>query len=258
MSKPRPRFGELLRQAREKAEQSTEIMSQMLGLSEHEYMSIELGEMFPDEETLKRICLMLEWNFYEARRLITNDFPPRPVSMGVAAPGKTPGAKAAGAMTGPGAIEALQSLPLENEAGQRGRQVTLGGRLREVREETSQSPEIIAMLLGLDAPGYMRLEEGEIPPDDLLRRISMVYNWNYLDLQSMLRSQQAHALQPRRHGHAYAGSSPHAQRLKPIISEMEGLFSRLEDKEQQIALAQLELVLETMRRQQKTAAPRIA
>ena len=53
------------------------------------------------------------------------------------------------------------------------------------------------MLLKIPLEEYERLEAGESPSDEVLRRISMVYNWNYLDLVDLARAEQAHVFQPR-------------------------------------------------------------
>ena len=104
------------------------------------------------------------------------------------------------------------------------------------------------MLLGITPQEYRRLEGGEHPGDDLLRRISMVYDWNYQDLLSLLRTEQARVLQPHRIGSPYPGASAQGLRLKSLVQELEGLFSTLPEKDQQFVLTQLELVRETMRK----------
>jgi transcriptional regulator with XRE-family HTH domain len=232
MQKPR-RFHELLREARERARQSTEVMGILLNIEEDHYRAIEDGAAFPDNETLRRLCMMLEWNLYDAQRLINNEVAARP------------GSARAGDEA---ALRALQSVPLDGTAPPGPGRDSLGARLREVRETTGQLVDIIAMLLGITAEQYRRLEAGEPPGDDLLRRISMVYDWNYLDLLSLLRTEQAHALQPHRIGSPYPGNSVQGLRLKSLVQELESLFASLPERDQQFVLTQLELVRETMRK----------
>jgi transcriptional regulator with XRE-family HTH domain len=231
MQKPR-RFHELLRDAREKARQSTEVMGILLNMEEHDYVAIERGEVFPDPETLRRLCMMLEWNLYDTQRLINNERAARP---GAAAGGDE------------AALRALQSAPVDPARRSSARD-SLGARMREVRETTGQQVEIIAMLLGISVDHYRRLEAGEAPADDLLRRISMVYDWNYLDLLSLLRSEQARALQPHRVGSPFPAASAQTTRLKALTHDLEGLFAALPERDQQFVLTQLELVRETMRK----------
>ena len=227
------RFKELLREARENARQSTEVMGILLNMQEEDYIAIERGEAFPDNETLKRLCMMLEWNYYDSQRMVINEIASRP---GEATPG------------GEAAIRALQSVPMAGGGQSAGARETLGARLRQVRESSGQSVEILGMLLNVPPALYRRVEAGEAPSDDLLRRISMVYGWNYHDLQALLRSDQAHALQPHRIGSPFPGASAHALRLRPLLHEIEGLFAGLPEREQHLVLSQLELIRETLRR----------
>jgi transcriptional regulator with XRE-family HTH domain len=227
------RFHELLREAREKARQSTEVMGILLNMDEEDYIAIERGDTFPDNETLKRLCMMLEWNYYDSQRMVINEIATRPG-------GATPGGEAA--------IRALQSVPMTGAQSATGSHETLGARLRKVRETTGQTVDIIAMLLNIPPALYRRVESGEAPGDDLLRRISMVYDWNYYDLQAVLRMEQARTLQPHRIGSPYPGASAHSLRLRPLLHEIETLFAALPEREQQMALAQLELIRELLRK----------
>jgi len=254
MSVTRPGFHETLRQAREKADQQPEVMALLLNLPTEEYLALEAGERFPDDETLRRLCLMLEWNYYETRRAINNtatlsrtekapgaaEQPDSPAPMGATNLRPAPVAATGPKNTAP-KNTAPKKPPVRND--------TLGQRLREVREQTGQTVEILAMLLGLSEEDYVRLEAGEPPEDDLLRKISMVYDWNFLDLKAVLRSEQAGVLQPRRHIAPVGGASAHSVRLKTLLHDLESAFPNLGAKEQEMALAQMELVLETIRRQ---------
>ncbi|MDH4246529.1 MAG: transcriptional regulator [Deltaproteobacteria bacterium] len=250
MSVTRPGFHDHLRQAREQADQTPEVMAVLLNLSIEDYRAIEAGERFPDDETLRRLCLMLEWNYYETRRAINNTgSKPSGGAEGTAKTIARPTAPVSN-KAAEKAAQALTGQPLES--GKSGRKDTLGQRMAEVREQTGQSLEVIAMLLGLTPESYMLLEGGELPDDELLRKISMVYDWNFHDLKALLRSEQALALQPRRYGVPFAGASTHSHRVKSVLNELETQFPHLGNREQEFCLAQLELVLETVKRQRGT------
>jgi transcriptional regulator with XRE-family HTH domain len=227
------RFHEQLRETREKARQSTEVMGILLNMQEDEYIAIERGEVYPDNETLRRLCMMLEWNFYDTRRGINNEIAAR---RNAAAPG------------GAAALQALQDAPVAAPGTRGSVPDSLGQRLRQVRESTGQTVEIISMLLGIPPELYHRLEAGEAPGDDLLRRISVIYDWNYNDLRYLLRTEQAGALQPRRMGSPFPGTTAHGPHLRAVLHEVESLFAGLPEKDQQFVLTQLELVRETLRR----------
>jgi len=236
-------FHELLRRTRQEADQTEEVMGVVLNMSAEEYRDLETWR-YPDEDTLKRLCLMMEWNYYDTQRLIINEMisPRRPAPAGAGdqdAPHNDPAAQSRTARGGPPAPA----------AGRNG----LGERLREVRMITGQSMDIISLMLNIDEEEYKRLEEGMQPSDELLRRISMVYNWNYQDLISVLRSEHAKNFQPSRVGMPFLGSTAQSARLRQVIGEMEGLFVKLSDADQQMILGQLELIRDSIRRQQKVS-----
>ena len=118
---------------------------------------------------------------------------------------------------------------------------------------TGQSIDIIALMLGIDADHYKRLEDGEHPSDTLLRRISTVYNWNYQDLLAVLKSSQALSFQPAQVGMPYLGASAQVSRVKKIFREMEEVFPLIPDEDKLFVISQLELVRDSMRRHQKAS-----
>jgi len=235
------RFGEFLREAREQAHQTAEVMAILLSMEPEDYLAIEAGLRFPDDDTVRRLCVMMEWNYLETQRLIRNEMSspsrltaPVPAGRHGSAPGGPAGA-------GAGAAQRPESL---------------AGRLREVREYTGQSADIIAALLHIAPEQYARLEGGEMPGDDLLRRISMVYNWNFQELGSLLRAEQARNLQPRLMGNPFPGTSQRGERLRALCRELEAQFGTLPEAEQHVVLAQLELIRgTTARHRPKAAAP---
>lgn len=236
-------FHELLRRTRQEADQTDEVMAVVLNMSAEEYRDLETWK-YPDEETLKRLCLMMEWNYYDTQRLIINEMisPRRPVPAGAGdqdAPRDDPAAQSLAARTGPPTPAAGRN--------------SLGDRLREVRMITGQSMDIISLMLNIDEEEYKRLEEGMQPSDEVLRRISVIYNWNYQDLISVLRSEHAKNFQPARVGMPFLGSTAQTAHLRQVIRELEGLFVKLADADQKMILGQLELIRDSMRRQQKVS-----
>jgi len=253
MRPQKKRFSDLLRDTREQAKQSTEVMAILLSMEEAEYQALEQGVKLPDNETLKRLCMMMEWNYYDTRRLIANEM----AAPNIAAPNVAEallGTEPGGSFGISPTMTALQSIAGE-EARFNGanRFDTLGERLKDVRARTGQAVDIIAMLLNIEVDHYRRLESGEQPDGKLLKQISIVYDWNYYDLISLLRSENAKALQPRKIGNPFPGGSPLVPRLKSLLGEMEGLFSRIPERDQEMILSQLELVRETMRRGQQAS-----
>jgi len=242
MNSPKRTFHELLRSSREAANQTHEVMAVVLGLSVEDYEDLE-SHKYPDEETLKRLCLINEWNYYDTQRLIINEMiTPHNAEKHSSRPVEKKDKAGAGK-------PASSGIPRSREM----KMTTMGDRLREVRLVTGQSIDIISLLLGIDSEHYKRLEEGEPPNDELLRKISVVYNWNYQDLETLLRSQIAKNFQPSRVGMPFMASSASHTRFQQIVREMEKLFLRVQDADQKMALGQLELIRETLRRHQKAS-----
>lgn len=239
MSVAKKSFHERLRETRENAGQSAEVMSILLSMDEGDYQSLEQGETFPDNETLKRLCMMMEWNYYDTRRLIANEMT-APLPDGIA-PGTTEDS----------AFQALH-VAASGASGQSTprRFDTLGSRLKEVRLQTGQTVDIIGKLLNIEPDVYRQMEAGEHPTDDLLKRISIIYDWNFYDLITLLRSERAKELQPRQIGNPFPGATELPPRLKTLLDDMQGQFVKIQSRDQKMILSQLELVLETMRRMQ--------
>jgi len=259
MAAPRLLFHEQLRQLREDADQSTEVMAILLNLEEADYLEIEAGRALPDNETLKRLCTVAEWNYHDVQRMIINDRAnPAPAAPGAAGFPKTPQGAAPprpGEVGSPAnqVAQALQGFPLEKPIGLTQRPDTLGNRLKDVRTHTGQSVDIISRLLNIDDGDYRRLEAGEAPGDNLLRRISLVYDWNYHDLLNLLRTEQARALQPRRMGSPFPGNTVKTGHLKSVLNDLDRLFQGIPEKEQDFVLSQLELVRNTMQNMQRAS-----
>ncbi len=59
--------------------------------------------------------------------------------------------------------------------------------VREFRLSIGQSVEGLALLLGLSAEDYQRLEEDWVPPDDFLRKLCSLFQWNYQETLQKIR-----------------------------------------------------------------------
>lgn len=234
-------FHGMLKNARIQADQTMEVMGVLLNLTAEEYEDLETWK-YPDEDTLKRLCLMMEWNYYDTQRLIINEMisPHRPIH----------------SLKGGGdsIIQKKETLQKKKALPASGKINTLGDRLREVRLVTGQEVEVLSMMLGIEASLYERMEGGSYPPsDDLLQKISKVYNWNYQELLTVVKTERAREFQPVRVGMPFLGSSAQVARLKELAREIEGLLPRVPDTEQKMVLSQLELIRDSMRRHQKAS-----
>ncbi len=229
-------FPQRLREAREAGQQTTDVMAVLLNLPHEAYQQLEAGS-YPDDQTLRRICVLLGWNYYETQRQLINEMiaPRRAAARAEAArrPEEHPAAVHAHAHAHPHSVRAD----------------TLGSRLRDVRLVTGQKEDVIALLLNIDADTYRALEAGKTPSDELLRRISTVYHWNYQDLLSILRTEHAQKFQPMHAGVPYPNATAGKARLLGITQDIQTLFGDLTRTEQERICSQLEFIRDTMRRE---------
>ena len=231
-------FPQRLHEAREAGNQTTEVMAVLLNLPHEAYQQLEAGS-YPDDQTLRRICMLLGWNYSETQRQLINEMiaPRRSGRHGESASATRhvdePVAHAQ-------AHAAAHPHPVRAE--------TLGSRLRDVRLVTGQAEEVIAMLLNIDADTYRALEHGKAPSDELLRRISTVYHWNYQDLLAILRTEHAQRFQPLHLGVAFPNSTAIKTRLQEITQDIHTLFGDLSRNEQERICSQLEFIRDTMRK----------
>ena len=231
-------FHEMLTQARTEGNQTVDGMSILLSMSPEDYEALECGK-YPDDETLVKLCRMMGWNYHEAQRVIINE---------MISPHSAPKSGQSTAVESKSPAPEHAIIPPDSF-----KKETLNGRLREVRDDSGQSVEIIALMLRIDQETYLQLEAGEPPSDELLRRISVVYHWNYNELKDILVSEQAHSYQPHLRDAPFPGATELTSRFRALVGDMTGFFDKLLRDDQTMMLAQLELIRDTMRRHQRTA-----
>ena len=155
------KLNEMIREFRESINQSVEALAMLLQLSPEEYTRLE-ESWNPPDPVLQRICTLFEWNYQEIKRIALqgpftgNEDPNEPVRE---EPEQIPSS----------------SLPFPQ-------------RLAQSRMDAGQTPEGMAMLLGVSEDYYLLLEENTQPDDDLLRRICGLFNWNYNEVLQKLRT----------------------------------------------------------------------
>lgn len=236
MISARHAFHEMLTQARTEGNQTVSAMAILLSMSPEEYEALECGK-YPDDETLIKLCRMMGWNYHEAQRVIINE---------MISPHSAPRTEHPAAVEPKPPSPEHTMIPSESF-----KKETLNGRLREVRDQSGQSIEIIALMLRIEPDAYMQLEAGDPPSDELLRRISVVYHWNYNELKDILVSEQAHSYQPRFRDSPFPGATELSGRFHVLVGDMAGLFDKLSLDDQTMMLAQLELIRDTMRRHRR-------
>ena len=70
--------------------------------------------------------------------------------------------------------------------------------VKEFRLSINQSPEAFAMMLQITPEEYEKLEVDWIPPDDLLKSMCALFEWNFSDIQIIARNTPEAAISKQR------------------------------------------------------------
>ena len=138
------KLNEMIKDFRLSIDQSIEALALLMQMDPEEYARLE-EDWNPPAEILQRLCALFEWNYQDISRLAMNT-PQAPQSQ------LTEGGKA---------------------------RATFGEQLQAERLAVGQTLEGLSTLLGIPVDYYQALEEGVIPPDELLRKICSMFEWNY-------------------------------------------------------------------------------
>ena len=76
----------------------------------------------------------------------------------------------------------------------------LNKKIREFREDIGQSIEGIALLMQMEPEEFLRLEEDWIPPDDILKRLCSLFEWNYKEIKRLAQNTPNSKLKLKNHG----------------------------------------------------------
>ena len=124
----------------------------------------------------------------------------------------------------------------------------LNERIRQAREEVSQSIEGLALLLQLNPEYYEQIESGKINPDeDLLKQISALFQWNFQDLiKEERRSSFQNFHLPQ---NLLKSRSPNdaSREMKQVVRNISEDWGQLNLEQQRLLLNQLELIRDTMK-----------
>ena len=155
------KLNEMIREFRESINQSVEALAMLLQLSPEEYNQLE-ENWNPPDPVLERICTLFEWNYQDIKRI---------------------------SLQGPFNKESDSEKEGDADTGQSSpASLPFAQKLAQARMEAGQTPEGMAMLLGVSEDYYLLLEENTQPDDDLLRRICGLFHWNYNEVLQKLRT----------------------------------------------------------------------
>jgi transcriptional regulator with XRE-family HTH domain len=226
---------ELMRDARMEVEQTQEGIATLLSIPVDYYQALEEG-VAPNDELLRKICSLFNWNYLQMRQRLISDTSP---SLGPYQP-PLPARE----------IRARfpeKPLPPEFNQPAHGR-VSFGARLRDARLEVGQSLEGMALLLQIPPDLYEQIETDQAPLDtEMLRHISALFEWNYHEVINHYKSQNRQLWQPSvTH---LQGPEPHrVRKLQGLQDEISAGWRDLNVEQQDALLSQMELVRDTIDR----------
>ena len=148
------KLNEMVKEFRLSINQSAEALAMMLQITLEEYESLET-DWVPPDEVLQQMCTLFEWNYQDIKRMALNT-------------------------SSPATIRQNHPEPMTREPS------SFHHLLQAARAEAGQSPEVIAMLLNIAPEYYQSFENTTIPPDDLVRKICSLFQWNYRDIRQQL------------------------------------------------------------------------
>jgi len=160
------RLNEMILEFRENIGQSIEGLALLMQMDPEEYSELE-KDWIPSDEILQRLCSLFEWNYKDIKRIADNS------------PSKNQGKNAS---------EKQKHFPLEKTSD--GEIVTpFAKMIREGRIEAKQDERGIATLIGISVDYYIEIEDGLLPPNDLIKKLCSLYGWNYKQIQQKINAQ---------------------------------------------------------------------
>ena len=160
------KLNEMIRKFREDIGQSTEGLALLMQMDQEEYARLE-KDWIPPDDILQRLCALFEWNYKDIKRLADN----------------TPSLK--NKKSNPENKKASVTENISAEVST----TPFAKMIKEARSAAKQDARGIAILLGISADYYQEFEAGVIPPDDLLRKLSSLFGWNYKQILQKINTQ---------------------------------------------------------------------
>jgi len=160
------RLNEMILEFRENIGQSIEGLALLMQMDPEEYTELE-KDWIPSDEILQRLCSLFEWNYKDIKRIADNS--------------PTKNHKKNDSVK-------QKHSPLEKNYD--GKIVTpFAKMIREGRIEAKQDEKGIATLIGVSVDYYLEIEDGLLPPNDLIKKICSLYGWNYKQIQQKINAQ---------------------------------------------------------------------
>ncbi|MGK0289026.1 MAG: transcriptional regulator with XRE-family HTH domain [bacterium] len=222
-------FAEVLISARKKVNQTAEGVALLIGVSSKEYDLLEKGKI-PSDEILKKICFIFDWNYNK----ILQQIRVRSVKASLTSNSDD---------ISFGIDHAIKSSNLHpNEFPDNFQKLLISA-----REHTGQMPEGIALILDMELNEYLSYEQGHIPREGILQKISSIFGWNYNELKTFLK-RQSFAGVTIDTTPATETYSKEQQTIKNLCQRIQKQTLSLKEKNLELIKVQLELIANSLDR----------
>ena len=227
-------FARMIREARTKAKQDALGIATLLGVSQDYYEELET-DLLPPDDLLRKLCSLFGWNYKQIQQKISRQ---STVLYGTRQPPLT--ASEIQARLPKIELPEVMDIPAP---------VSLHEQIQQARIRAEQNVEGISLLLQVNPKYYEQIEAGDVIPDqDLLKRISSLFGWNYHEILHREKSSQYGQLQPAVTSLDSADSSKTEIKLREVQEKIAENWREITRGRQETLLTQLELISEMMER----------
>ena len=161
------KLNEMILEFREDIGQSIEGLALLMQMDPEEYARLE-KDWIPPDDTLQRLCALFEWNYQDIKRLAD----------------VTPSTRSS--KTSP----QIQKSASPNINSDKIASTHLANLIKDSREDAKHDAAGIATILGISVDYYHELENGVTPPDELLRKLCLLFGWNYNQILQKIKLKQ--------------------------------------------------------------------
>lgn len=160
------RLNEMIFEFRENIGQSIEGLALLMQMDPEDYAELE-KDWIPPDEILHRLCSLFEWNFKEIKRIADNS------------PSKKPKNNNS---------ENLQKTFSKNTSDEIGIS-PFAKMVVDARIAAKQDARGISTLMGISVDYYQEIEDGLLPPNDILRKLCTLFGWNFKEIRQKINAQ---------------------------------------------------------------------
>tara|TARA_Y100001970_G_C14249173_1_gene870503 strand:- start:77 stop:1066 length:990 start_codon:yes stop_codon:yes gene_type:complete len=160
------KLNEMILEFRENIGQSIEGLALLMQMEPNEYEELE-KDWIPPEKILKRLCSLFEWNYKDIKRIAENS------------PSKDQRPKKSKLNN-----NSFQNTTLENLS-----LPLFSKMIIQARNEAKQDELGISTLLGISVEQFKEIENGFLPPNEIIRKFCTLFGWNYKEIKNKINAQ---------------------------------------------------------------------